>query len=73
MDVEVSHCGSEVNNTEVYLLDKDGNRLPYNNYYSGMNACDNGSHAYLEMSSLAAGTYYVVSKGVRENHHTYNL
>lgn len=66
MDVEVSHCGSEVNNTEVYLLDKDGNRLPYNNYYSGMNACDNSSHAYLEMSSLAAGTYYVVSKGVRE-------
>lgn len=66
MDVEVSHCGSEVNNTEVYLLDKDGNRLPYNNFYSGMNACDNSSHAYLEMSSLAAGTYYVVSKGIWE-------
>ena len=66
MDVEVSHCGSEVNNTEVYLLDKDGNRLPYNNFYSGMNACDNSCHAYLEMSSLAAGTYYVVSKGIWE-------
>lgn len=66
MDVEISHCGSEVNNTEIYLLDKDGNRLDYNNFYSGMNACDNSYHAYLEMPSLSAGTYYVVSKGVRE-------
>lgn len=65
MDVEVSHCGSRVDDTEVYLLDKDENRLAYNNDYSGVNACDNHKLAHLEMLSLAPGTYYVVSKGKR--------
>lgn len=63
MDVEVSHCGSEVGRTEAYLLDKDGSQLGYNDYYVGVNACDNYDHAYLEKPSLAAGIYYIVSKG----------
>lgn len=63
MDVEVSHCGSEVGNTEVYLLNKEGNQLEYNDYYVGVNACGNYDHAHLEMPSLAAGVYYIVSKG----------
>ena len=63
MDVELSHCGSEVRNTQMYLLDKDGNRLAYNNGYSGINACDNPNHAYLAKSALTAGVYYVVSVG----------
>ena len=66
MDAEIFHCGSEVEDTEVYLLDKNGNRLAYNDNYSGTNACDFLS-AHLEMPSLAAGTYYVVSKGKSEN------
>ena len=55
MDAEIFHCGSEVEDTEVYLLDKNGNRLAYNDNYSGTNACDFLS-AHLEMPSLAAGT-----------------
>mgnify|MGYP000479945629 CR=1 FL=1 len=63
MDVEISNCGSKITDTEVYLLDKDGKHLAYNDDYSGVNACVEFQHAYLEMSSLAAGTYYVVSIG----------
>ena len=63
MDVELSHCGSEVRNTQMYLLDKGGNRLASNNGYSGINACDNPAHAYMAKSALTAGTYYVVSVG----------
>lgn len=63
MDIELSHCGSEVKNTQMYLLDKGGNRLAYNKGYSGINACDNPGHAYLAKAALTAGTYYVVSVG----------
>lgn len=63
MDVEISTCDSELPGTSLYLLDKNGNQLAYNDYYSGINACDNHSHAHLEIHSLAAGTYYVVAVG----------
>jgi RHS repeat-associated protein len=63
MDIEVSHCGSALEDTKAYLLDRDGKRLAYNDNYSGVNACDDSRHARLYKERLAAGTYYVVSTG----------
>ena len=67
MDIVISHCGSEVDDTYVYLLDSKGNCIKENNDFDGIDACGNPRHAYLGISNLPAGTYYVVSKGMYGN------
>ena len=60
MDVTISHCGSSVSDTELYLLDAQGRLITKN---ITPTSCTNSQQAYLEMFDLAAGTYYVVSVG----------
>ncbi|MDR1416098.1 MAG: pre-peptidase C-terminal domain-containing protein [Prevotellaceae bacterium] len=60
MSVVMSHCGSAVD-TYLHLLDASGNRIDYNDDYSGEGACSSNLHSYLK-KNLAAGTYYVVSE-----------
>ncbi|MBP1615020.1 MAG: hypothetical protein H6Q13_2468 [Bacteroidetes bacterium] len=67
MNVVISHCGSSVSDSYVWLLDSSGNRIGYNDDYSGIEACSNNKLSYLDMPNLAAGTYYVVSEGNFEN------
>ena len=67
MDITISHCGSAVADTYVYLLNSSGTAIAYNDDYSGEGACTTTTQSYLKMTNLAAGTYYVVSEGYSQN------
>lgn len=67
MDITISHCGSEVNDTYVHLLNSSGTKIAYNDDYSGDGKCSSTYQSYLKMTNLAAGTYYVVSEGYSQN------
>jgi hypothetical protein len=66
MEVTISHCGSVLSDTYLHLLDASGNRIAYNNDYSGEDKCSSSAHSYLK-KMLSAGTYYVVSEGYSQN------
>lgn len=66
MDVEISHCGSEVGDTYLHLLNASGARIAYNDDYSGAGQCYNRLHSYIK-TNLSAGTYSVVSEGYSQN------
>jgi len=57
----ISHCGSEINDTYVHLLDETGITIAENDDES-VAGCSNRSHSYLKID-LDVGTYYVVSEG----------
>ncbi|MDR1716872.1 MAG: FG-GAP-like repeat-containing protein, partial [Prevotella sp.] len=67
MDITISHCGSEVNDTYVHLLNASGAKITSNDDYSGDGKCSSTYQSYLKMTNLAAGTYYVVSEGYSQN------
>lgn len=67
MDVIISHCGSAVSDTYVYLLNSSGGLVASNDDYSGEGKCPTTTQSYLKMTNLAAGTYYVVSEGYSQN------
>ncbi|MBK5723049.1 pre-peptidase C-terminal domain-containing protein, partial [Dysgonomonas sp. Marseille-P4677] len=67
MDVVISHCGSAVSDTYVYLLNSSGGLVASNDDYSGEGKCSTTTQSYLKMTNLAAGTYYVVSEGYSQN------
>ncbi|WP_291528454.1 FG-GAP-like repeat-containing protein [Bacteroides sp. UBA939] len=62
MDVTLTHCGSVLSDTEMYLLDASGNTIVYNDNYSGEGQCSSMYHSYIRRL-LEPGTYYVVSEG----------
>ncbi|MDR1155711.1 MAG: DUF6443 domain-containing protein, partial [Bacteroidales bacterium] len=60
-NVIISHCGSEVSDTYVSLLDSNGTYVDHSDdLHSG--GCSNGMQGYLIANSLPAGTYYVVTE-----------
>jgi RHS repeat-associated protein len=61
MDVVISHCGSDIDNTYLYLLDSSGKCIASSNA-SGEGKCPS-NNAYLKKEDLSSGTYYVVSEG----------
>ncbi|MDH6355879.1 RHS repeat-associated protein [Dysgonomonas sp. PH5-45] len=65
MDIVISHCGSEIEDTYVYLLDNNFNLLDYNDDNYEANICGKPQKAYLQVMDLAPGTYYVVSEGYK--------
>jgi len=67
MDVTISHCGSAVADTYLYLLDSSGKLISSNDTYSGEEQCSSVTNAYLKMTDLAAGSYYIVSEGNTQN------
>ena len=66
MEVTISHCGSQVPDTYLHLLNASGTRIAYNDDYDGVGKCPVTNHAYLKQS-LSPGTYYVVSEGYSQN------
>jgi hypothetical protein len=66
MEVTIKHCGSTLADTYLHLLDASGNRIDYNDDYSGVDKCSSTLHSYLK-KVLPAGTYYVVSEGYSQN------
>lgn len=65
MEVTISHCGSTVRDTYLYLLDSSGNLIMENDDPSEA-VCSNDYHSYMKLV-LTPGTYYVVSEGYSEN------
>ncbi|NCC11119.1 MAG: hypothetical protein EOM31_11625, partial [Bacteroidia bacterium] len=66
MDITVSHCGSVVSETVVYLLNESKSLLCSNDN-SGQSGCGNPKQAYLTQNNLPRGTYYIVSEGYTQN------
>lgn len=64
MDVTISHCGSSVADTKLYLLDASQMLLEFNDDYAGPGVCTNTRLAYMKKEQLPAGTYYVVSEAI---------
>lgn len=67
MDIFLSHCGSEVDETFIYLLDGEGNCIASSEDYSGDEDCSNPQAAFICKKELPEGTYYVVSEGYSED------
>jgi len=63
MDVTISHCGSELNDTYLHILNESGIRIAYNDDYYGTGKCTNSLHSYIRLANLFPGTYYVISEG----------
>ena len=67
MEITISHCGSALSNTSLYLLDASGNKMASNHGAStSISGCTSSGHAYLKMV-LPAATYYIVSEGYSQN------
>jgi hypothetical protein len=66
MEITVSHCGSTLYDTYLYLLDASGNEIDHNDDYWYEGQCSNTYHSYLR-KVLPAGSYYVVSEGYSQN------
>lgn len=67
MDIILSHCGSEVDETFIYLLDSEGNCIASSAEFSGDEDCNNRQTAFICKKELPEGTYYVVSEGYSED------
>jgi RHS repeat-associated protein len=63
MMVDMSHCGSILDNTYMSLLDSVGNLIESN---QGSALCENQFHAFIRRK-LTSGTYFVVSEGYSQN------
>lgn len=66
MEVAISHCGSEIKDTFLYLLDSAGNTIEEVDDYDEEGSCDNFLHPYLKRE-LPSGVYYIVCEGYRDN------
>lgn len=62
----LSHCGSTVSDTYMYLLNAAGTLVAYNDDYYGEGKCTNTSQSYIK-KELDAGIYFVVSEGYSQN------
>lgn len=64
--MEITHCGSVISDTYMYLLNSEGSYITYNDDYNGEGKCPVVAHSYIK-EELEAGTYYIVSKGFNQN------
>jgi len=67
MDISIDHCGSELFDTYLHVLDANGNEIFANDDDWEYQYCSNFYNSYLYLSNLPAGTYYVVSEGYWED------
>ncbi len=65
MNVTLTHEGSKLGDTRMYLLNSNGGLIEENNNYSGGGQCSDTLHSFIQRQ-LNAGTYYVVSEGNSE-------
>jgi len=65
LEILITHCYSEIDDTYLYLLDSSGELITFNDY-CGELLCANKSQACLK-TILQPGTYYIVSEGNSAN------
>ncbi|MDH6382728.1 hypothetical protein M2451_004077, partial [Dysgonomonas sp. PFB1-18] len=63
MDITVSHCGSEVDNTYLTLTNENLSIIKESDNSGLDNFCTQKGQACLLFKKLAAGTYYIISEG----------
>lgn len=63
MGLDISNCGSEVDDTYLMVYSSNKELLYFNDRTEGRGACDNVEHAYLQIPYLLPGTYYIVVDG----------
>ncbi|MCC8146140.1 MAG: DUF6443 domain-containing protein [Bacteroidales bacterium] len=66
MEIVITHCGSAVADTYLHLLDSSGERIAYNDDYSGYLGCSQTRQACI-IKILPPGIYYIVSEGYSQN------
>ncbi|MDH6382794.1 hypothetical protein M2451_004145, partial [Dysgonomonas sp. PFB1-18] len=67
LDITISHCGSEVKDTYISVLDFKGGCVAYNDDSNSLSGgCPVSTNSYLKQRFLP-GTYYIVSRGKSEN------
>ena len=66
MNVTITHQGSSLSDTYLYLLNSSGAVIAYNDNYSGGGHCSDTCQAFINRQ-LSPGTYYVVSEGKTAN------
>ena len=64
--IVASLCGSSISDTYLHLLNASGNRIAYNDDYTGDERCSNTFHSYMKIT-LPAGVYFFVVEGVNQN------
>ncbi len=68
MDVTISHCGSEIPSTNIYVKDEHGSYIVYGVFSPNEEACcENIDQVYLPLEGLLPGTYYIISEGYQED------
>ncbi|MDR1090415.1 MAG: DUF6443 domain-containing protein [Prevotella sp.] len=63
MDITISHCGSEVDNTRLALTNASLSIIKEADNSATDNFCSQKGQACLAIKNLAAGTYYIISEG----------
>ena len=66
MNVTITHQGSSLQDTFLYLLNSSGSVIESNDNYSGGGHCSDTCQAFINRQ-LSPGTYYVVSEGKTAN------
>jgi len=61
MEISISHCGSELYDTYLHVLNSEGNQIYEND--DNYDFCSNPYNSYIHIASLQPGVYYVVSEG----------
>ena len=67
MDVAITHCGSELSDTYVHILNASGSLIDENDDDYEYSLCNNPYNSVLYMTNMSPGTYYVVSEGYGDN------
>ena len=62
MNVTMTHEGTAIHDTYMYLLDSAGNLITYNDDYNGEAHCTDTYNSFIRRQ-LSAGIYYIVSEG----------
>ncbi|GHT79976.1 hypothetical protein AGMMS50262_24050 [Bacteroidia bacterium] len=65
MEIVISHCGSTLSDTYMYLLNSSGTVIVSNDDCDGL-VCENSYLSYIKRV-LMPGTYYIVSEGYSSN------
>ncbi len=67
LDVSISHAGSAVNKSKIYLLNASMGVIATSESGAGDPKGSNLNHAFLKRELLPAGTYYIVSEAASQD------
>jgi RHS repeat-associated protein len=74
LDIEIDHCGSEVLDTKIMLLNAYGGNMTESGVRPGDKECSvNAGQAFLSVRNLPPGTYYVMNKMLADNNEEFYI